>query len=932
MKMLLRVGIAASALLAAMLAITATAHGKSPIVSYSAIPSSSQAGGHPDLAVSLIVRNRFDQQSQSACNCEDAKDVTIQMPAGFIGNPSATPKCSIADFSADECPVDSVVGVVEVDVQLGSFLAPVYNLVPPPTVAGLNGFKIGLFDTPQFTLLNGRTDSDYGLEAMTTSIFHGVSTGLRSFRQVLWGVPADPRHDAIRIDTRYTLINAPWIILDRFCDQNGQASTADPLSVYQPCFWKLTPSGSSSPEIPFLQSPTTCAAPLESTVEVVAYDNEVERASYPWPQPTGCFQLGFNPSLSASPTTRSTDSAAGIDIELTVPQPLSPEIPSPSELRASTLTLPEGFSINPNAADGKVACTDEQARFGTRLAAECPEFSKIGSLEIDSSALPGTLPGFVYLGAPLPGERYRVILAADGFGTHIKLAGTIQADPGTGQLTVSFQNLPQSPLTAFRMHIFGAERGSLATPTECGTYVVKSTFVPWNERLPAQDSEQFFTLDSGPNGEPCPEGSRPFAPRFEAASAGNTAGAYAPFSVDLARDDGDQFFSGVDVRTPPGFTASLKGVQTCPESAISQIASPLYPGASELGASLCPAASRIGSAVVGTGAGSRPLYSPASVYLGGAYRGSPFSLVVVGPAVSGPYDLGNVVVRAAVGVDKRTAQISTISDPLPQIIGGIPLRARSIRLNFDRPQFTINPTNCDPHSVEGTALGYEDGRAPLRQHYQVTNCASLPYAPKLSMTLSGGIERRGHPAIHAVMTMKPGEANSRRISVTLPKGELLDNSHIGSVCTRVAFAAKTCPDDSRVGFAEVTTPLLEEPLSGPIYLRSSDNQLPDLTLDLGGRFDIEAIGRVTSFKARLRTIFETLPDAPVSRIEVRLAGGRKGLLVNSESLCEGPKRLTVDMTGQNGANIIRRPKVKTACGSSKARKRHASRDKKGGRR
>jgi hypothetical protein len=186
------------------------------------------------------------------------------------------------------------------------------------------------------------------------------------------------------------------------------------------------------------------------------------------------------------------------------------------------------------------------------------------------------------------------------------------------------------------------------------------------------------------------------------------------------------------------------------------------------------------------------------------------------------------------------------------------------------------------------------------------------------MRLSGGMKRRGHPAIHAVLTASPGEANSRRISVTLPRGQLLDNAHIGTVCTRTDFAANTCPEASRIGKAEVTTPLLDQPLSGNVYLRSSSNELPDIALDLEGQFAVEATGRVDSVNRRLRVTFETVPDLPLSRVALDLLGGSKGLLQNSESLCRSRRRAMVRMTGQNGAVIDRKPELKVACASRKA--------------
>jgi hypothetical protein len=915
-----RVALGIAVLAVGVLGATGVAGANTPITHYSAVPSTSEAGGHPDVLIEFKVKNRLDQQSQSPCNCEDAKDATVHLPTGFTGNTSATPKCNIADFSADDCPVDSVVGAVEIDVGIETFITPVYNLIPPPDIPGLTAIKLPVFDTPTFTLLSARTDSDYGLDAKVLSIFHGTYLPLRSFKQILWGVPADPKHNSLRIDSHLNPRGEPAIAPASFCDANGAVSTSDPSSVVQPCS-AFKPVPSNSPEIPFLQNATTCDEPHSTELEILSYDGGTDRATMAWPKGTGCSQLGFNPSLYAKPTTDQTDSPSGMDIELTVPQPLSPTLPSPSELKAASVTLPPGFSINPNAADGKVACTDQEANFESLIAAACPEIAKVASVEIESSALPGPLPGFLYLGQPLPGNRYRIFLTADGFGTHIKLPGTVNADPQTGQLVITFNNLPQNPLTAFRMHFFGSERGALATPTKCGEYPVTSTFVPWSERTPPQTSTQYFTLTRGPGGSACPGPARPFAPHFDSASAGNTAGAFSPFAIDVARDDGDQNLAGLKVATPPGFLASLKGIPYCPDSTISQLESPLYSGVAELAGPLCPAGSQVGTAVVGAGSGSRPLYVPGKVYLAGPYKGAPISLIVVTPAVTGPYDLGAVVVRAAVNIDPLTTQVSAMTDPFPQIIDGIPLRLRLARVNIDRQDFALNPTNCSQMAVEADIAGDEGGQAHFARTYQVANCRSLPYEPSVGIRLSDGVERLGHPAIHVVVSAKPGEANSRRISLSLPPGEQLDNAHFQAVCPRRAFATGTCPASSRIGQAVVTTPLLDQPLQGSVYLRASQSGLPNLALDLRGQFDIVALGKVDSVDGRLRTTFQLLPDAPVSRIDVSLAGGKKGLVINSDGLCGRTVKGDLKMVGQNGVRVVRRPRVQVACGAKNARHR-----------
>jgi hypothetical protein len=299
--------------------------------------------------------------------------------------------------------------------------------------------------------------------------------------------------------------------------------------------------------------------------------------------------------------------------------------------------------------------------------------------------------------------------------------------------------------------------------------------------------------------------------------------------------------------------------------------------------------------------------------------------VAVVPALSGPYDLGNVVVRIAVHVDPRTAQLSTISDPLPHILEGVPLRTRFLQVRLDRSRFTLNPTRCDPFQIETRLAGDEGALAALAGHFQVANCSSMEYSPSLSLTLTGGLRKKGHPAIHAVLKASPGESNSRRISVTLPKGEQLDNAHIGTVCTRPQFAADSCPTGSLVGRAAVVTPLLDQPLRGQIYLRSSSHKLPDLAMDLEGQVDLEILGRVSGVKGRLRTVFEAVPDAPITSVTIDLLGGSKGLLINSKSLCGKAKRASVEMTGQNGTAFKSRPKLKTSCEAAGRRKRDAQR-------
>lgn len=869
-----------------------------PIKSYVAEPSTTQAGGHPDLFLKFTVGTRYDPFEE--CGCNQIKNALVELPAGFFGNPHAVAECTAEQFQLDECPADAQVGLANPYVAIGGGCCnptgwtPIYNLVPQPGQAGLLGWKAFLFSFPIYTVLSSRTGSDYGMNAEVKGITAAFALG--TYEQIIWGVPASPENDDMRFK------------------KGGGFPTPGPEI-------------SNQPERPFLSNPTTCQGPLTSNLVSSAYDGGVDEKDAPWPATTGCDQLNFNPSLAAKPSTEAADSASGLDVALKVPQNVSPETPSDSQIRRNVVTLPAGFSINSSAADGKTFCSDSQAHFGRDDGAECPETAKIGTVELDSSALPAPIPGAIYIGEPRPGDRYRTILTADGFGTHIKLAGSIHPDPVTGQMTVDFQNLPQSPLTEFNLHYFGSERGLLATPNQCGTYAVNTEFEPWATGLPNQTSTQFFKITAGPNGRSCPGLTRPFDPGFRPAGASNGAGSHSPFSIYITRQDGDQTLSTIGVKTPPGFTATLKGIPYCPDSTLSAIAAST--GAAEQANPKCPAASQVGESWAGAGAGAKPFYTPGKVYLSGPYKGAPLSFTVVTPAVSGPYDLGNVVNRVAIEIDSKTAQVTATSDPLPQILEGIPLRLRSVLINLNRDKFTLNPTNCSPFTVNGMLSGDQGATAGPASHFQVANCENLDFEPKLRLQLSGATKRSGNPALKATLTQPGGQSNIRRAVVALPSSELLDQAHIGNICTRAQFAADQCPARSVYGRASAVTPILDQPLSGPVYLRSNpEHELPDLVAALRGPasqpIEIELVGRIDSINGGIRTSFETVPDAPVSKFVLEMQGGKKGLLDNGKNLCRAKHFADVRILGQNGARANQKTEVEAPCGKkSGKRSKHA---------
>ncbi|HWP33698.1 MAG TPA: hypothetical protein VNL97_08110 [Solirubrobacterales bacterium] len=905
-------------------AVAGAAWGKSEVLEFSTTPSTTQAGGHPDIFTHFALGNRLNQESV-ACECNDPKDVTTHVPAGVIANPHVVTTCTVAELASVTCSADAQMGFVA--FRLGAWvIRPLYQVTPASGEGARLAFLLPLINNPQYTAINARTGGDFGLDFRITGITHLFTPP--SFNILFWGVPGDPAHDILRFTPgeEELLCRANPIssltenVLPGDCVARGElgATTSFTEHVKQPV-------ASSLPIAPYTEAPTSCVGPQVSSIDVLAYDGEETHAESPWPATTGCDKLSFNPSLSATPTTSEADSASGLAVEINVPQFEDPNTPSPAEIKANTVTLPAGFSINSSAADGKSFCTDAQANFGNEEAAACPEFSKVGTTTVESASLPRPIHGYIYIGEPRSGDRYRVIVTASGFGTNVKIAGSTHPDPETGQIVTSFPTLPQAPFERYGLHFFGSERGLFATPTQCGTYEVKSTFEPWASELSNQTSVQFFKVISGPGGSPCPNGPRPFSPALAAGVEDNTAAAHSPFVLQLSRADGEQNLSALAVRTPPGFSADLSGIPYCPEEAIASLHTLGHTALLEQASPACPQASQIGSAIAGAGAGTHPLYVGGKVYLAGPYKGAPLSLVVVVPALSGPYDLGVVAVRAALQVDPDTAQVTTISDPLPQILEGIPLRTRFIRVSLDRTGFALNPTNCEPLAVQAQIAGTEGALAEPTTHFQVANCANLGFEPKLRLRFSGSTKRAGNPGLSTTLIPRGGDANFKSARVILPKAELIDNEHIAGPCTRVQFNADQCPPSSILGTARAESPLLDAALEGPVYLRSNpDRELPDVVADLHGQIHVVLVGHTDQVKDRIRSSFETLPDVPVSAFSLRLAGGKTGILQSSESLCKEAQKAKARFTGQNGKVISTPIKVAVAGCKKKAakRKRH----------
>jgi len=872
----------------------------------------SQAGAHPfSLTTTLGFNTRPSPEmpdGPSTMPAADVKDLRIFQMPGLVGDPTAVPRCTDAEFLASRCPASSQIGYAETTTDpedpAGTERSGVYNLTPPPGVAQKVGFIAVI--VPVTVELRVNETPPYNVVAAVRNTPNVVPV----FRSEvsLWGVPAAKVHDSER-------------------EPKGPL----PISIE-----------------PYLTTPRACTGPLETIFEADSWDDPglfdkataVTHDDAGNPQGMiGCGKLGFNPSITAQPTSKAAQSPSGLDFSLEVRDEgltnPSEEATTHSDIRKVEVTLPEGFTTNPAIAEGLEVCTEAHLAAETAKSppgAGCPDASKIGTVEVETPLLEENVNGSLFIAKPYENPfnsllTLYIVIKNPTLGIVVRQALEVKPDPVTGRLTTVAEDLPQLPFSSFRLHFREGSRSPLATPSACGTHNVIATLYPWAGGTPATSSSAFQII-SGSNNGPCPTGGLPpFRPDLLAGTLNNRAGSYSPFNLRLSRSDSEQEFTRFSIKLPPGITGKLAGIPFCPDQAIEDAKH--RTGTEEEASPSCPKASEVGRTLAGAGVGPSPAYAPGKIYLAGPYSGSALSIAAITAAKVGPFDLGTVVIRQALQIDRNTAEVfidATGSDPIPHIIDGIQVHARDIRAYVDKPDFVLNPTSCERTSTASTVLGSglnfgseaDDNPVVVSTPFQAADCAALPFDPKLSFRLIGGTKRGAHPKLRAVVSMRPGEANISYARVTLPRSAFLDQSHIGTVCTRVQFAADQCPKASIYGYAKATTPLFETPVEGPIYLRSSSNKLPDLVAALqNGQIKFDLVGRIDSLKGRIRNTFDFVPDAPVTQAVFNFEGGNKGLIINSTNLCRGKHKAIVELDGHNGKAKDFRPAVKAKCGRAK---------------
>lgn len=869
------------------------------------------SGAHPfDVQLSTAVSTVLAPSGRITAR-DPLRSVFVDMPAGMVANPLAVKeRCTLTELQeavAEEpvaaCPPESQVGVVHFGMLRGveDGVVPLIDMVPPPGVPAEVAFVI----VGTIVHIRGNLTSNFHISAGANELLSRFPIG--SVKVDLWGIPSDPRHDLQRRGEG----------LEGRCKDEGGCS--------------IQPS-----PVPFLTMPTSCGEPLALDAAATGWLGSQTASSRLFEDlegnpvvPTGCNQLAFEPTFESKATTDQGESPSGFDVSIHQPQEESLEGRATASLKDARVTLPAGMTLNPSAANGLSSCTEEQMGYApeegkirfTTTPQSCPDAAKIGTVEVRTPLLESPQPGAVYVAKPFDnpfGSLLAIYLVVEDEETGIvaKLAGRVTPDPVTGQLTATFTEDPQLPLEDIRVHFFNGAGATLTTPLSCGANTTNATLTPWStpEGTDAHLSDSFETTVGCSDSE----GSAPKTVAFSAGTESPLAGAFSPFVLRLARPDGSQHITGVETTLPEGLTGRLAGIPYCPEEAIALAKSREAPekGAEEQASPSCPAASEVGTVNVTAGSGITPIPVSGHAYMAGPYKGAPLSLVVIVPAVAGPFDLGNVVSRVALHVGEYDARIHAVSDPLPTIIDGIPLDVRSIELKLDRPGFTLNPTSCEAASITGTAATQAGQSAPLSNRFQVGECGRLGFKPKLSLSLKGGTKRSAHPALRAVVKLPKGGANVARAQVGLPHSEFLDQGNLGQVCTQANLKAATCPKGTIYGHAKAWTPLFEKPLEGPVYLGVGFGyQLPALVAELNGQVRVLLVGKTdTTKKHGLRNTFEAVPDAPAEKLVLELKGGPKyGLLVNSENICRRKQKASATFTAANGKVAHLTPTIANSC-------------------
>jgi hypothetical protein len=815
-----------------------------------------QAAGHPPFGITAFEFNS-EPKTLGSEPVGNVKNIRVDVPPGLAANPEALPKCSIATFEKDECEASTQVGTDELLV----FIPPLGPNVP------VTGTVYNL-EQPEGIPL------EFGIHVSLAAPLV-VNEHIFLVGHLSWSTDYHEYFEINNVSKTIPILKSKLIF-------TGTAGTG------------------------FLTLPSECSSSTTSHLRVESYTGEVSETYTHTPVGVdGCGSVPFKPSVSVTPGDSQSDRPDGALVKVTVPQSAASTEINSSDLRNAIVTLPEGMTLNPPAANGLTGCSNTQIGIKTANPVTCPPASKIGTVKIETPDLPaGSLAGNVYLGQPLSsepasGEEYRIFIDAESVhGVSVRLEGHVGANPDTGRLTTTFTDNPQLPFRELILAFEGDEKAPLANPLMCGLATTNASFTPYSG-TPVAEPFMSFPIDFDGKGGACPS-PLPFALSQSAATSPTTGGATTSFNFSLTRGEGQQYVSKLTTVLPQGLLGKIPSVTLCGEPQAQR--------------GECSAASQIGTVSASLGSGPQLLSLPGSAYLTGPYGNAPYGLSVVVPAEKvGPFDYGKIVTRAGISVEPFTSRI-VVSSQLPTIVGGVPLRLRSVDVNVNRANFVINPTSCAALNTETMLTSTNGANQTLSTPFQATACSALAFAPKLT-TSTNAKTSRANGAILVVKVAYPAgpQANIKSVLVTLPKLLVSRISTLNNACPEATFNASplSCPPLSKVGTATVATPVLPDKLSGTaIFVSHGGAAFPDLDLVLqGDGVTVILIGNTNISKGVTTSNYASIPDVPVSNFEVRLPTGRDSALTAVGSLCKKPLVMPTTIIAQNGKLIKQSTKI-----------------------
>jgi hypothetical protein len=866
-----------------------------------------QAAGHPPWGLTGVELAHKGTGGSRIPEGAPLKRLRVDVPPGLAADPQTLETCTRKQFNEDPklCPKDSEAGFVELEAVVE--VVKGFPLLAPP----LTGKVYNLDQEPGLPLLFGiAVEGTSPIVSAVHLILEGHVSWAKEPALEARGIPSGDFHEYFEIN------NIPPEV-------EVLGGVKSPLETLKSKLFFNGQAGKGN----FLTLPSECGTPSNSISYVEIESDTGEIASPPTvPPPVGIDGCGknvpFEPITEVTPQTPQYDQPDGARTVVTVPQNDKSDEINTADIAEARATFPEGLTLNPSAAHGLEACSPAKIHFESKTPAECPAGSNIGKVKIETDLPPGSLTGSLYLGAPkglpITGPPYTVyVVAESAYDVAVKLEGTIQPDASTGRLTADFKNtaahpfnLPQLPFSSVILELNAGPRAPLANPLNCGSAKTESDFIAYSgEEILKQFRPSFPFPTTG-----CPN-PVPFVLTQSTQGTNTTAGAYSPYTVNLGRTDGQQYLSRVSTTLPTGLLAAIPSVPLC--------------GEPQAATGTCGSTSQVGVATVTAGAGTEPYAFSGPVFLTGPYNGAPYGLSIPVQAVAGPFNLGLVVTRAMITVDPSTARV-IVSTPtpgtsgaLPSIVGGVPLRLRSISVAVNRPNFIFNPTNCGALATDSSLTSTFGATQGLSSPFQAANCSALAFSPKFSASSSAKTSIKSGASLNVKITQAAHQSNLHEVVVALPKQlPARLRPTLQHACTEAQFASNPygCPKESEAGQTVVTTPVLPHKLAGPDYFVSHGGAaFPDLDMvlnEVGPKGEVIQpgvrvilVGHTNISKLVTTSTFNTIPDAPVSTVEVTLPMGPHSALSANGSFCKKSLLMPTQLVGQGGKKLSQTTKI-----------------------